>query len=121
MKKFPACDKEELRTVLEENSFCLEDAMGSLELFSSPVKKNSKSKQKRTKCIDFGKVVDCVTIDDNSDIGNNSDDNSDIGNTSDVTKNTSDVNKSTSAQLRGIHSVLYIVFCVTDFTNFHGH
>jgi hypothetical protein len=96
MKKFPACDKEELRTVLEENSFCLEDAMGSLELFSSPVKKNSKSKQKRTKCIDFGEVVDCVTIDDNSDIGNNSDDN----------KNTSDVNKSTSAQLRGIHSVL---------------
>jgi hypothetical protein len=111
MKKFPACDKEELRTVLEENSFCLEDAMGSLELFSSPVKKNSKSKQKRTKCIDFGEVVDCVTIDDNSDIGNNSDDN----------KNTSDVNKSTSAQLRGIHALSVIVFCVTDFTNFHGH
>ncbi|CAB4008312.1 SWI SNF-related matrix-associated actin-dependent regulator of chromatin subfamily A containing, partial [Paramuricea clavata] len=96
MKKFPACDKEELRTVLEENSFCLEDAMGSLELFSSPVKKKSKSKEKRKKCIDFDEVVDCVTIDDNSDIGNNSDDNK---NTSDVNKSTSDVNKNTSAEL----------------------
>ena len=89
MKKFPNCDRDDLQNVLEANSFCLEDAMTAMELFSSPEKKRSnKSKHKRKKCIDFDEVVDCVVIDDNLQIENNS-----------------DVSKNNTAKSQGIHLV----------------
>ena len=67
VKKFPACDKSELQNVLEANSFCLEDAIAAIEVFSLPEKKsNSGSKNHSKKVIDFNEVVDCVVIDDDN-------------------------------------------------------
>ena len=71
MRQFPGHDKEELQNVLEENSFCLEDAIAAMGIFSSSEKKVNSNHQ-RKKTFDLDEVVNCVVIDDSDASENNS-------------------------------------------------